>query len=281
MNIVSGKLTLDGIFRYGIFVFLIQTTLVKLNIHQCGTRHLFSGTDNVGDSSHMVQEQVRQTHMELMEVHEEVRSEFTQLRRATLRQYLGDLDSPEFRSQLLEHGDGYTLRSVPVHIDDMLDADQIVLIVMNYPLLAEDSVFDPHVHMVGIPYWRDDKGLRREVRSEDGHSRTFHFMIWEQDSPMHGECDRRARFNQRLVSRRSERLRNLITEQERASERFVTACRDWLGTQGRRLAVLVNARRHDFPPYIDRLLMDNSVVLIRTNLTGVNRRIMERLSTAT
>ena len=229
----------------------------------------------------MVQETVRHAHMNLMAVHEETRSEFARLRRATLRQYLGDLDSPEFRRQLLEHGDGYTLRSVPVHLNDMLDADQIVLIVLNYPLLAEESVFDPHAHMVEIPYWRDDKGLRREVRSEDGHSRTFHFMIWEQDSPMHGECDRRARFNQRLVSRRSERLRSLITEQERVSEQFVTACRDWLGTRGRRLAVLVNARRHNFPPYIDSLLMDNSVAPIRTNLTGVNRRIMERLSTET
>lgn len=229
----------------------------------------------------MVHEPVRQAHMELMAVHEEIRSEFARLGRATLRRYLGALDSPDLRSQLLEHGDGYTLRSVPTCLNDMLDAEQIVLIVMNYPLLAKESVFDPHAHMVDIPYWRDDKGLRREVRLETGDCRTFHFMIWEQDSPMHGECPRRAISNQELVSSRHRRLRTLVPDQERLSENFLTACKDWIEARGNRLAVLTNARRHNFPPFIERLLATDAVLPIRTNLTGVNRRIMERLISET
>ena len=229
----------------------------------------------------MVHEPIRQAHLELMAVHEEIRSEFAQLRRATLRRYLGDFDSPDLRSQLLEHGDGYTLRSVPVRLDDMLDSEQIVLIVMNYPFLSEDSVFDPHAHMVDIPYWRDYMGLRQEMRLEDGQSRTFHFMIWEQANPMHGESPSRATFNQQLVTSRHQRLRTLIPHQARLSERFMMACRDWVAARGSRLVVLVNAQRHNFPPYITSLLADDAVLPIRTKLTRVNRTIMERIISET
>ena len=212
-----------------------------------------------------------------MAVHEEIRGEFSGLRRATLRRFLGDFNSPTLGQQILEHGDGYTLRSVPLLVEDILDTDELVLIVMNYPLLSEDSVFDPHTHLATIPYWQDDKGLRKDMPLSGGGSRSFQFLVWEQASPIHGEDEDRAHSNRRLVWDRRPRLKRLIPEQRSSSERFLMTCKDWLQAQGRKLIVLTNASRSTFDPPIAQLLDDRAVSHIPTKLVGTNRTIMERL----
>ena len=79
----------------------------------------------------MTDNDIQQVHAELMELHEEIRQEFAQIGRSTLKRYLGDFYSPDLRGQIIEHGDGYLLRSVPTCIDDMLSVDDIALFVMN------------------------------------------------------------------------------------------------------------------------------------------------------
>ena len=66
-------------------------------------------------------------------------------------------DSPELYRQVLEYGDGYTLRSVPSRVDELMDTiaeAELVLIVAKFPLVAKNSVFDPYVNLLDIPYWR-------------------------------------------------------------------------------------------------------------------------------
>ena len=169
------------------------------------------------------------------------------------------------------------LRSVPILVEDILDTDELVLIVMNYPLLSEDSVFDPHTHLATIPYWRDDKGLRQTMPLPDGGSRSFQFLVWERASPVHGQNEDRAHSNLRLVWGRRPNLKRLIPEQRRSSEGFLMTCKDWLQSQGRKLIVLTNASRSSFDSPIAQLLDDKAVSHIPTKLVGPNRKIMERL----
>ena len=225
----------------------------------------------------MLEDQVREAHVALMSVHEEIRGEFSGLSSATLRRFLGEFYSPTLTHQVLEHGDAYTLRSVPLLVEDILDTDELVLIVMNYPLLSEDSVFDPHTHLATIPYWQDDKGLRQDMPLSGGGSRSFQFLVWEQASPVHGETEDRAHSNRQLVWNRRPRLKRLIPEQRRSSEHFLMTCKDWLQAQGRKLIVLTNALRSSFDSPIAQLLDDKAVSHIPTKLVGPNRKIMERL----
>ena len=225
----------------------------------------------------MLEGQVRKAHADLIAVHADIRGEFSGLSRATLRGFLGNSYSPTLSRQVVEHGDGYTLRSVPLLVDDILNADELVLIVWNYPLLSEDSVFDPHTHLATIPYWGDDKGLRQRMPLSDGGSRSFQFLVWEQDCPVHGENEDRAHSNRRLVWNRRRKLRRLIPEQRRSSERFLMTCKDWVQAQGRRLIVLTNLQRSSFDSPIAQLIGDRAVRHIPTKLVGPNRMIMESL----
>ena len=225
----------------------------------------------------MLEDQIRETHVALMSVHEEIRGEFSGLTPSTLRRFLGDFYSPTLSHQVLEHGDAYTLRSVPLLVEDLLHTDELVLIVMNYPLLSEDSVFDPHTHLATIPYWRDDKGLRQVMPLPGGGSRSFQFLVWEQASALHGENEDRAHSNRQLVWNRRPSLKRLIPEERKLSERLLLTCKDWLQAQGRRLIVLTNASRSTFHSPIAQLLDDRAVSHIPTKLVGPNRKIMERL----
>lgn len=225
----------------------------------------------------MLEDQVRKAHADLMAVHEEIRGEFSNLGVGTLRRFLGGCDSPDLRHQVLEHGDGYTLRSVPISVEDIIETDRLVLIVWNYPLLDQDSMFDPHTHLATIPYWRDDKGLRQSMPLSSGGLRSFQFLVWEQDCPIHGENNDRAHSNRQLVLNRQRNLRRLIPEQWKSSERFLMTCKDWLQAQGMRLVVLTNASRSKFEPPIAQLLNDRAISHIPTKLVGTNRTIMGRL----
>ena len=225
----------------------------------------------------MTDNDIRQVHAELMELHEEIRQEFAQIGRSTLKRYLGDFYSPDLRGQIIEHGDGYLLRSVPTCIDDMLSVDDIALFVMNFPLLDHDSVFNPHTHLATIPYWRDGKALRQEAHLDDGSSLKFHFLVWEQVCPTHGEKPARALANRQLVEGQRPKLRRLMQDQVSVSERFIMTFKEWLRGQDRQLVVLTSALKKQFDPPIAQLIRDNAVWHRPTKLTRPNRTIMERL----
>ncbi len=221
--------------------------------------------------------ELRQAHADLLACYNDIRKEFADLDDRTMARFLGKYNSPQLRQQIREHGDGYTIRSVPSSAKEILLADVLVLIVMNSPKLDDNSVFRLHASLTDIPYWREDKRLQSERRSQNGDLLTFQFLVWEQVCPMHGEIDDRARANQRLLFQRRPRLRELIPEQEQKSEKLLSSCRDWLGSLDRRLVVLTNAAKKKFNPPIIQLLSDETVLHIPTKLFGVNRTIIDKI----
>ena len=226
--------------------------------------------------------ELRQAHADLLACHKEIQEEFADLGDPTLARFLGKYNSPQLRQQVREHGDGYTMRSVPSSVEEIIRADVLVLIVMNSPLLNDKSVFSPHTSLTDIPYWKDKKCLRSEGRSQNGDLLRFQFLVWERDCGVHGESKRgesskEARANQQLLIGRRPRLRKLIRAQEQKSEEFLLSCKDWLGSLGRRLVVLTNVDRTSFEPPITQLLNDEAVLHIRTRVFGDNRTIMDEI----
>ena len=225
------------------------------------------------------QSELRQAHADLLASYKEIQQEFADLDDQTLASFLGKFDSPELRQQVREHGDGYTMRSVPSCAEEILQADVLVLIVMNSPLLNNDSVFTLHAPLTDIPYWRR-KGLRSEARLKNGSLHRFQFLVWEQLCAFHGksirgESTKDARVNQRLLFEQRPRLRELIPEQEQKSEKLLLACKDWLEGLGERLVVLTNARKKELSPKIEQLMSGegDTILHIRTELFKANRTI--------
>ena len=209
---------------------------------------------------------LRKAHADLLACYKDIRQEFTDLDCSTLTRFLGKYNSAHFRQQVREHGDGYTMRSVPSSADEILCADEIVLIVMNSPKLDDKSVFRLHASLPEIPYWKYGmKGLRPEARL-CGNLTKFQFLVWEQKCGVHGETTPNALENQHLLLRQRPHLRQLIPSQARKSDKLLWSCMGWLENLDRRLVVLTDARRKDFCPPIPQLLRDDSVLHISTEL---------------
>ena len=212
------------------------------------------------------QSELRQAHADLLACYKEIREEFADLDDQTLARFLGKYNSPQLRQQVRQHGDGYTMRSVPSSVEEILFADVLVTVVMNSPKLDHCSVFRLYVSLTDIPYWRDKKCLRSEGRSQNGDLLKFQFLVWEQDCAVHGETTPKARANQQFLFGQRPRLRELIPAQEQKSEKLLWSCKDWMGSLGRRLVVLTNASRREFKPPITQLLSDETVLPIPTEL---------------
>ena len=90
--------------------------------------------------------ELRQAHANLLACYKYIKKEFADLDDPTFERFLGKYNS-KFRQQVRKHGDGYTMRSVPSSVDEMLSADHVVLIVMNSPLLNHNSVFRLHASL--------------------------------------------------------------------------------------------------------------------------------------
>ena len=166
------------------------------------------------------QSELQQAHTDLLACYEEIRGEFADVDNQTLARFLGKYNSRQLRQQVREHGDGYTIRSVPRRVEEILSVDDTVLIVVNSPKLDQDSVFDPHTNLVDISYWRDGKSLQDEVDMPDGSLRKLLFLVWEQDCPVHGKNDRWGRSDrdagemESLLCKRLPGLEILISEAE-------------------------------------------------------------------
>ena len=216
------------------------------------------------------QSELRQAHADLLACYKDIRQEFADLDEPTLTHFLGKYNSSHFRQQVREHGDGYTMRSVPSSVEEILLADEVVLIVMNSPLLNHDSVFRLHASLPEIPYWRDRKGLRSEARLR-GDLTKFQFLVWEQDCGVHGELIKgestsQALANERLLIEQRPHLKQLLNAQAQKSEDLLWSCKDWLEDLDGRLVVLTNACRKQFCHPIPQLLRDDSVLHISTEL---------------
>ena len=221
--------------------------------------------------------ELRQAHADLLACYGDIRKEFADLDDRTMARFLGEHNTPELRQQIREHGDGYTMRSVPSSAEEILFADVLVLVVMNSPKLHETSVFRLHTSLTDIPYWRKDKCLQSETRNQNGDLLKFQFLVWEQVCGVHGETDDRARANQRFLVQQRPQLRELLVKQEQESEKLLSSCKNWLGSLDRRLVVLTNAAKKKFNPPITQLLSDKGVLHIPTKLFGPNRTIMDKI----
>ncbi len=207
-----------------------------------------------------------------MGANEEIQGLFANPGDSWLRECLGEFDLPNLRTQLKRYGDGYTLRSVPRRTEQILDPDHIVLIVMNSPKLDQDSIFNPHKSLIEIPYWRDQKNLRCDIRIPDGNLRKLLFFVWQQDCPVHGENDERGRSDpnalkrKKLLCGRLPDMEGLISKQKRKSEGLMMACTEWLASQNRELIVVTSEGRANcnLRPPIRRLLRLAPVSQVRS-----------------
>ena len=216
---------------------------------------------------------LRQAHADLLACYEDIRQEFANLDDSTLARFLGKYDSPKFRQEVREHGDGYTMRSVPSSVEEILCADEIVLIVMNSPLLNHNSVFRLHASLPEIPYWKYGmKGLKSKARLR-GSLAKFQFLVWEQDCGVHGELIKgrsksQALANKQLLIRQRPRLKQLLCVQAQKSEDLLWSCTDWLENCGRKLTVLTNYDRKNLKPPVAQLLRKDAILHIPTELFG-------------
>ena len=229
------------------------------------------------------QPKFRQAHVDLLASYEEIREEFADLDDQTLARFLGKYNSAQLRQQVREHGDGYTIRSVPSHVEEILLADVLVLIAMNSPKLDNNSVFSPYSPLTDIHYWSEYRCLRPEAYLQNGDLVKFQFFVWEQDCAVHGEVNKRgestsnARKNQRFLFNQRPRLRELHSLQEEMSEGFLSSCKEWLRSRDRKLVVLTNQKRVNFPSPIDELRGDETALHIPTKLFGLNVNIMNEI----
>ena len=220
------------------------------------------------------QSELRQAHADLLACYKDIRQEFADLDDQTLARFLGKYNSAHFRQQVREHGDGYTMRSVPSSAQEILLADVVVMIVMNSPLLNHDSVFRLHASLPEIRYWRRDKrGLRSKARLQNGDLARFQFLVWEQDRGVHGEnisgkSARQALANEQLLIEQRPCLRQLLQEQAQKSEELLRSCMNWLESIDRKLIVLTSKKKKEFNPPIAQLLSDDRVLHIPTELFG-------------
>lgn len=229
------------------------------------------------------QARFRQAHADLLASYEKIREEFADLDDQTLARFLGKYNSAQMRQQVREYGDGYTIRSVPSHVEEIFLADVLVLIAMNSPKLDNNSVFSPHTPLTDIHDWSEYRCLRPEAYLQNGDHVKFQFFVWEQDCAVQGEVNKRgestrnARKNQRFLFNQRPRLRELHRLQEEMSEGFLSSCKEWLRSHDRKLVVLTSCRREKCSPTIDELRGDETALHIPTKLFGLNINIMNEI----
>ena len=216
---------------------------------------------------------LRQAHANLLACYKDIRKEFTDLDDVTFKRFLGKYNLLKFRQQIREHGDGYTMRSVPSSVDEILHADHVVLIAMNSPRLDCDSVFKLHAPLTDIYHWKEEKRLRSEATLQSGDLVKFQFLVWEQDCGVHGEningrSTPQALKNKRLLIEQRPHLRRLLNVQAEKSEELLWSCMDWLESLERKLIVLTSCKRKVLKPPITQLVKEITVLHIPTELFG-------------
>jgi len=225
----------------------------------------------------MYNDKLKHDFSELLAVHEKIRRYFSGLDDIIIARFLGEYDVPELHRQVREHGDGYTIRSLPKSIPDLENIDVFVFVVMNSPKLNENSMFNPFMPLTSIPYWRDGKGLQPILYLQNEIKCRMQFMVWQQECSVHGKDDPNARANRNLLLRSMPKLYELFQDEIWLSEQFLSTCVKWLHERELQLILLTNVNRKNFNNPILNLLNDTRVVHIPTKLFGPNRRIMPQI----
>ena len=228
----------------------------------------------------MTDNEFRQSHRTLSALYKEIRAQFADLDEGFIEDFLGQVYSQERGGQFREHGDGYTLRPVPTCIDEIVDADKLVLVVMKFPLLDVRSEFNPHVNLTNISYWQDTMGLRPTLDLWDKKPLKCHFWVWQHECPVHGGDESEARENRRRLQCHRPQFNKLVRKQKKEAGHFLSTCNRWLQSQGRTLTVITNKNKEHFDSVITQLIRDPSVTHVPADLYGGNCNIMDLLAKA-
>ena len=224
----------------------------------------------------MIDTRFRQAYKELMEVHAKIRAKFADID----RDFLGELYTREHLGEVLEHGDGYTLRSIPTCIDEimnMISDTELVLIVAKFPYLSKNSEFNPHESLTDIHYWRNDVELRTEVGLKGGQVRKFQFWVWQNDCPVHKNFGK-ARDNQKRLLDHCPQLCQVLEDQRRVSGHFVTACKEWLHVHGRELKVFEHRKLDNEVYFAIKQLRGDASVSYRCTDVFEQGKVMDLLT---
>ena len=195
----------------------------------------------------MTDEEVGRAHDAFIDVHKRIREYFAVLD----EELLAGLYSHKHCVDVAEHGDGYTLRSVPSCIDELMSLmaeSRLVLIVAKFAYLNGRSEFDAHKNLADIPYWRDDVKLR----TEDEQAGKSHFWVWQNDCPVHGKWVANAENKRKRILDMRPQLRDVFEQQRIQSGRLVTACKEWLRARDRKLKVF---QHNDLATKVDPVLI--------------------------
>ena len=207
-------------------------------------------------------EEVGRAHDALIDVHKRIREHFAVLD----EELLANLYSDKHYVDVAEHGDGYTLRSTPSCIDELMSLmaeSQLVLIVAKFPYLNGRSEFDAHKNLADIPYWRDNVKLR----TEDEQAGKSHFWVWQNDCPIHGNRVPNAEDKRTLLLDNRPQMCEVFENQRRESGRLVTACKEWLRARDRKLQVFEHkGLETKVDPALIQLREDRSVSYRYTNV---------------
>ncbi|MCY4529225.1 MAG: hypothetical protein OXD46_09400 [Chloroflexi bacterium] len=206
------------------------------------------------------------------ECHQSISREFAGLGNQPIRAFLGEFNTPRLRKQVKRYGDGHTLCSLPESIEELKTVDAVILVAVTSPKLSTESDFNRFTPLHTIPYWRDGKGLRPQIRKH-----RLHFMSWQQNFAIHGVDDAHAHRNYRLLLANSRNLESLFQREREAEIGFINSCREWFDSNGKQMIVLTDPIRKRFDEPIAGLIDDPQVHHIKTRLRGKNRTIMRKI----
>ena len=181
--------------------------------------------------------EIREAHDRLIDVHERIRREFSDLDEETLLGIYGE----EHLSEVHKYGDGHTLRAVPSCVNDLigiLSDTELVLVIAKFPSLSKNSEFNPHENLANINSWRGYI-KKKEERWSNSATQKFRFWVWQNDCPVHGKSKGKstAEANMKRLLCCNPDLKPLIREQKEVSRHLLTVCDEWLRNQGRKLRV--------------------------------------------
>ena len=196
--------------------------------------------------------EIREAHDHLIDVHERIRREFSDLDEETLLGVYGG----EYLSEVRKYGDGHTLRAVPSCVGELMDIlsdTELVLVIAKFPSLGKNSEFNPHENLANISSW---PGYIKEKEEKllNSAAQSFHFLVWQNDCPVHGKGNSNAEANMKRLLCCKQKLKPLMGEQKEVSKHLLIACDEWLRNQGRKLRVCERwSPRKELDPVIKRL----------------------------
>ncbi len=221
---------------------------------------------------------LQKAYANLRKSHKNIRKGFSKIDDPLIKEFLGKYDSPRLRRSLRKYGCGHRLHGVPRSIEEMINADALVLIAGTSPKLGKSTDFNPKRPLPTMRYWRDGKRLRPQIRSgRSGEEYRLHFMSWHQNFTIHGEDDAHARRNLNILSRDIANVQSLIEKEEAVSMKFVKECKAWLYKNEKPMVLITNPIRSQFYEPISGLRCDSNIIHIEANLRGTNYQVMGRI----